>query len=163
VAGEIRRSYVSAGVDATTTRELLDTGRSQGRAFLLFFRLLMGMGMVVAVVSLGILALRAVVERGRAIGILRALGYQPRQVLGGMLGESSISASLGVVVGLAVGWIAWHIFVQGLHQSAPPLPEEAVLLLAIYLGVLAVTVAVTAGPALQASRLTPIEALRTVD
>ena len=163
VAAKIRRSLVSEGVDATTTRELLDAGATQFYAANSLIRLLMAMGMLVAVFSLGVLALRAVVERRRAIGVLRAIGYQRRQILAGFLGESAISAGLGIAVGLAAGFVAGLLTVSAADVAPPTLTEQVSALLLIGISVLAVTLAVTAGPAFQASRLAPMEALRVVD
>jgi hypothetical protein len=163
VAAKIRRSLVSEGVDATTTRELLDAGATQSYASTSVIRLLMAMGMLVAVFSLGVLALRAVVERRRAIGVLRAIGYQRRQILAGMLGEGAISSGLGIAVGLAAGVVAGLLTVSASDVAPPTFTEQVSALLLIGIGVLAVTLAVTAGPAFQASRLAPMEALRVVD
>jgi putative ABC transport system permease protein len=60
---------------------MFDTSSNAGQAFTDMIRLLMGIGLLVGVLSLGILALRAVIERRRSIGMLRALGYRPGQIL----------------------------------------------------------------------------------
>src|SRR5260370_6538152 len=59
-------------------------------------------GRLVGILGLGAVGLRAVIERCRAIGVLRAVGFLRLQVLAGMLIETALIASVGLVVGLAV-------------------------------------------------------------
>jgi len=164
-ARDIRRSLLSEGVDASLTRDLLDQGLVQGHTWGAIFRLIVLIGVTVGVLSVGVLALRAVVERHRTIGLLRALGYQPRQVLAGMLAEGVLTVGLGIGVGIVVGLVAAFILVKGIQQGgpAPDLAEAGPSLVVICATVLMVTLAVTTGPALRASRVPPAEALRLVD
>ena len=67
-----------------------------------FFVAMMRVGLLVGILGLGAVALRAVIERRRAIGVLRAVGYLRLQVLAGMLIETALIATAGLVVGLAV-------------------------------------------------------------
>ena len=122
-------------------------------------RLVMGIGLLVGVLSLGILALRAVVERRRSIGMLRALGYRPDQVLGGILSEGLITATCGALVGIGVGVLMAALVLNVFRPGARVEIDASLLALIvglIYLAVLAVTIP----PALRASRLPPVEALR---
>jgi putative ABC transport system permease protein len=125
------------------------------------------MGLVAGVLSLGVLALRNVLERRRAIGVLRALGYQPRSILTGILIEATLITALAIAMGLAAGTGAVLFILEANSRVGPTqavdMPEVIASLAPIYGGLLAVTLAVSIGPALRASRLDPVEALRLVD
>ena len=162
----IRRSMYSQGVEAVTTRELLDEGQVQSHAWSAIFRLLGELGLVAGILSIGVLALRSVLERRRAIGVLRALGSQRRSILAGVLLEAMLTTGLAVAIGLAAGlessyfyWVA----ATKVGTFSIDLGHAASSLALIYGLLLVVTVIVTAGPAVMASRLAPVDALRQVD
>lgn len=110
-------------------------------------------------------ALLVAVRRRRGdVGILRTLGFVPRQAGGTLLVMAGATALGGVVLGLPLGlalgatlWrdLAQRIGVQG--DPSMPWPALAVLMLAVPLVALAVSVA----PAWRASRLRPADVLRT--
>ncbi|MBA1145805.1 ABC transporter permease [Ectothiorhodospiraceae bacterium WFHF3C12] len=97
-------------------------------------------------------------ERTAEIGLLRALGARRRTVLGLFLGEAVVLAFLGGVAGLGLGvGIA-----QGLHWLLPVLPVQTPWLFAVLALAMAAIIGLGAGvgPAVRASRLDPVEALR---
>jgi len=162
VARQIQREVFSQGAEAITLKEMFDaaTGWSQGIVDLV--RLLMGTGLLVGVLSLGILAVRAVIERRRAIGMLRALGYRPGQVLAGIVFEALITATSGALVGIGVGVLLSVVLTNGFrHGSRLEVDASSLALIVglLYLAVLAVTIP----PALRAARLPAVEALRLED
>jgi len=167
LSNEIRRSMFSDGIEAFTTRALIDEGQVQGRTWAEIFRLLSIMGLVAGVLSLGALALRAVLERRRAIGILRALGSQPRNILAGIVIEAMLTTALAIVIGLAAGLEAAYFTVIATGKVAPvpniDVAVAAASLATIYGVLLVVTLIVSIGPAIMASRLSPVDAMRTVD
>jgi putative ABC transport system permease protein len=159
VARQIQREVFSQGAEATAVKEMYDSFSSATQAFNDMIRLVMGIGLLVGVLSLGILSLRAVVERGRAIGMLRALGYRPGQVLAGMVSEALITATCGALVGIGVGVPSSAVLTNGYLPGASLEIDGSWLALIVgllYLAVLAVTIP----PALRAARLAPVEALR---
>ena len=119
-------------------------------------------GLVVGILSLGILALRAIVERKHLIGVMRAIGYHKRNVLFGLLLEAGLTATLGIAVGCAAGLAMGYIFYTLFFQEAVfgvlwhSLWNAFVL---VYVAVLLVTI----GPAWRASRLPPAEAVRWIE
>ncbi len=107
-------------------------------------------------------------ERQHDIGMLRAVGASRRTILGMFLAEGLIQGVLGTVVGLALG----YVFGVGMLKvaAAPisafiniqlkdPVVEPGIVLLSIFLGI-GITVAAGILPALRASRISPLEALR---
>ena len=161
-ARQIQTAVFSQGAEATTVKEMLDSALSAGQAFTDMVRLVMGIGLLVGILSLGILGLRAVIERRRSIGMLRALGYRPGQVLAGMVTEAMITATCGALVGIGVGVPISAVLANGYLPGARLEVDVATLALIVgvlYLAVLAVTIV----PALQAARLPAVEALRLED
>jgi putative ABC transport system permease protein len=167
LAIEIRRAMFSQGVEAVTTRALLDQGQVQARTWGEIFHFLSLIGLVAGVLSLGVLALRAVLDRRRAIGILRALGSQPRSVLLGILIEAMLTTALAIVVGFAAGLIAIDALLNA-NAKVAPIPsldfaDVALSVVVIYAGLLVVTMVATIGPAFRAARLAPVDVIRLVD
>jgi putative ABC transport system permease protein len=167
LARVVRQSLLPQGVQAFTTKSLLDQGQVQGHTWSAIFRLMAMMALVAGVLSLGVLALRSVLERRRAIGILRALGWQPRQVLAGVLIEATLITGLAIVLGVTAGLEASYFIHQAVSQAGPDYGLDgayAATTLVTAFGVLmGVTVLVTIGPAIRASRMAPIDALRLID
>jgi putative ABC transport system permease protein len=161
LSDQVQRATLSLGADATTTRQILDDSYAAGQGFLDLLLALVRVGLLVGVFSLGTIALRAVVERRRAIGVLRAIGFAPRQVLLGMVVETLLTATAGVVVGIGCAYAIGSATLVGGDITAAFVPDAETLWTAIALVYLAVLL-VTVLPALRASRLRPAEALRTV-
>ena len=123
-------------------------------------------GVVLAVVVLGIASVLvvSVVQKGREIGILRAMGATRGQVLRVFLVQGAVVGALGSVLGLlmavALIWVFTH-FVRGsdglpLFSIALPLPLALqIALIASVCGVLAAV-----APARRAAALDPAQAIR---
>ena len=123
-------------------------------------------GVVLAVVVLGIASVLvvSVVQKGREIGILRAMGATRGQVLRVFLVQGAVVGALGSVLGLllavALIWVFTH-FVRGsddlpLLSIALPLPMALqIALIASVCGVLAAV-----APARRAAALDPAQAIR---
>jgi len=161
-AVEMRRSLFPSGVEAVAISTLLDAGSAPLRNFAAESQMLVLAGLFVGVLSLGILALRAVVERRRSIGVLRAVGFQARGLMVAAVGESLLMAAGGVVVGLSVGLALGFLFVPEYLPSAQISVQVGQLALVVAL-ILVTATAVTVLPALAVARTAPAEALRVAD
>ena len=123
-------------------------------------------GVVLAVVVLGIASVLvvSVVQKGREIGILRAMGATRGQVLRVFLVQGAVVGVLGSVLGLllavALIWVFTH-FVRGsdglplFSIALPPAMAVQVALIASVCGVLAAV-----APARRAAALDPAQAIR---
>jgi putative ABC transport system permease protein len=135
---------------------------------MLVFKLVMGSlaGIALVVGGIGIMnvLLASVAERTREIGVRKALGARQRDILIQFLAESVAIAGVGSGVGTSLG-LALAFSLSALVRSFAP---EAPLYAAVTVGTLisAVSSAVLVGlifgtfPALRASRLSPIDAIR---
>jgi putative ABC transport system permease protein len=105
-----------------------------------------------------------VVERTREIGMLRTLGMTRRQVMRQILTEATIVGMAGAVLGVAAGILLSRglIQVMGLvvAQDITIVRVPAAGIVTALLVGLSVTLAAAAIPARQASRVSPLEALR---
>lgn len=158
---DVRRSMFPGGVEATTTQDLIDEGGANLRNFASEMELLLIAGLGVGVLSLGVQALRAVVERRRSTGLLRALGFQSSPLVAGVVGESVLAAAAGIVAGLLSGAGVGYLFISMYTGGAVGFPVGTVSFAA---AIAIVTAAiVTAGPALTLARTAPARALRLLD
>lgn len=103
---------------------------------------------------------QAIRERTNELAVLKTLGFSDTRILGLVLAESCLIAFLGGTAGLLLGWLAVSYAGDPTNGMIPPLylPGRDVLLgIAII-----VTLGLATGlvPALQASRLKIVDALR---
>jgi putative ABC transport system permease protein len=119
--------------------------------------------MAIFVGGLGVMntMLMAVLERTREIGVLRALGWRRKQVLGMILRESLLLAFLGSILGVIFGFgLGWALGLTPWYGDAIKLNWSVelfgrALLVALVLGLVGGIY-----PAYRATRLQPVEALR---
>jgi putative ABC transport system permease protein len=166
VADRLQANLLANGVKADTFRTLVD---EQLRGTTAFIRLLQGflaLGLVIGIAGLGVVMVRAVRERRREIGMLRAMGFQARVVRRAFLVEASFIAVQGIVIGGALGLVTGFSVLssstafgdQGLSFKVPWLPIGGLAVAALVASLIAV-----AAPAHQASRIKPAVALRIAD
>jgi predicted permease len=116
-----------------------------------------GLALLIAVVGVaGVLAF-SVSARTREFGVRLAIGSAPRQLLTGVLRQGAAIASLGIVVGLAGGWL----LARALAGLLPDATLPGVWPIAGAAGVLiAAAVLASTVPAWRASRVDVMTALR---
>jgi putative ABC transport system permease protein len=151
-------------VSADSLQELLDEQQALQTGFLLVFQGFMGLGLIVGIAALGVIASRAVVERRQQIGMLRAIGYQRSMVALSFLFESGFIALSGILLGLSLGLsLAWVLFTSGEFGEEARNIDFTVpwIDLAVISGIaLAASMLMTFLPARSASRVPVAEALR---
>ncbi len=113
--------------------------------------------LVVAGIGIMNIMLVAVTERTREIGIRKALGAKPISILGQFLLEAVILCNIGGLIGVLVGFGLGNLVAVFTHFAVSVPMEWAVIGL---LFCSAVGVAFGLLPAVRASRLHPIDALR---
>jgi putative ABC transport system permease protein len=166
VVNQLQVNFLSAGLIATSleasVQRMFDANTS-------FFRLMEGflaLGLAVGITGLGVVMVRAVRERRRTIGVLRALGFRARTIERSFLIESSIVALEGIVIGAVLGVLTTWLLYQNssafatLEGSFPIL--WGTIALAVF-GTWAASLLATLGPARRAARILPALAVRVSD
>jgi putative ABC transport system permease protein len=130
-----------------------------GKAAAAQFQLLLG---VVAAISLLIggigvmnIMLVTVTERTREIGIRKALGAQKADIVTQFLAEAMLLASLGGLIGVALGVGVGHLKSATMHPVVSPGSVVLSFCVSVLIGIF-----FGAYPASRAAALTPMEALR---
>jgi putative ABC transport system permease protein len=103
---------------------------------------------------------QAIRERTNELGVLKTLGFSDGRILALVLAESCLVAFLGGAVGLGLSWLVVSYAGDPTHGMIPPLylpKSDLALGIAI---VLTLGVATGLVPAMQASRLKIVDALR---
>jgi ABC-type antimicrobial peptide transport system permease subunit len=96
-------------------------------------------------------------RRGREIGIRMAMGAQPRQILQGVLGRTSILLLVGLVIGLLLGYAAGPLLASVVYQAST---GDPVVIGAVPLAMALIAVIAAFGPARRALAVNPVYALR---
>jgi putative ABC transport system permease protein len=128
------------------------------------FRLMQGylaLGLLIAIIGLGVVMVRSVRERRRTIGVLRALGFRARTIRWSFLAESTL-----VVVGTALGILTTYLLYRnspafnGVHSGFPVAWTEILLTVG---AAMVASLAATAVPARRAAAIRPAVAVRVAD
>ncbi len=147
-------------------KAILQTSISTTEGFIGLLEIFVGLGLAVGIAAMGILALRAVVERRREIGMLRASGFTQRMVLQALALEYSFVTLAGIVIGVGLGLlVAYNLTVSAGAVSAGfgtfAVPWVTVLEIA---GIAyALVLVAIATPSLRAARLSPADAVRSTE
>jgi putative ABC transport system permease protein len=104
----------------------------------------------------GVLAF-IVAQRRREIGVRMALGARPRDVVADVMGQGLKLAGLGVVVGLGLAFAATRLLRSLLFGTSP---TDALTFAAVATLLVVIATAASLIPALRASRVDPLIALR---
>jgi putative ABC transport system permease protein len=161
-ADHLELAFLENGMQAVAIKEQL---KESNRISYIINSLLtgfMGLGLVVGIAALGVISTRAVVERRHEIGILRAIGFRRSSVQAAFLLESSIVASLGIIIGSVLALALSYQVLNDMKDTMENLEFQMPWMeLAIIAGVSWVaSMLMTIIPARQASKIYPAEALR---
>jgi putative ABC transport system permease protein len=143
--------------EMTTRRDILGAQQDAARTFSLLLAAMATVSLVVGGIGIMNVMLVSVTERTREIGVRMAVGARRQDVVAQFLTEAVLISVGGGVLGVAVGILTIPLaatFNQGIALLAPnsvPLGLGVAFLIGVVFGLY---------PAVQASRLDPIEALR---
>ena len=164
IAASLQGRYVANGVEANSMRALTDEAFAMTRQMFQLFEGYLALGLVVGIAGLAVVMVRAVRERRRQIGTLRAIGFGPRTVGRSFAIEAGFIAAEGTLLGVGLALLTLYNIVtntdaMGELVFSVPYLELGVLLLFT----LAASLLATIGPALSATRIRPAVALRLTD
>jgi putative ABC transport system permease protein len=166
LAADLQGQYLPEGLVATQIRDQVERGFAANRGFFQLMQGFLALGLIVGIAGLGVVMVRAVRERRRNIGVLRALGFQSHTVQRAFLTESTFVALEGIVLGAALSIVTSYLLFKNdeeLNASGVgfPIPWASVVVL-VAAAALA-SILATVWPARQASKIRPAVALRIAD
>lgn len=161
------------GVRTFSPQQMVQTIQQTIGQFSMFLGSMAFMSFIVAFLAIMTTMFTSVTERIREIGILKAIGFKTRHILGIFLTEATLIGFIGGIVGIIIGSIGGYFFFTpfsnirmpgGGGQAAFSLqitPKITLDLLGTALA-MAVVIGLLAGiiPAWRAAKYTPLEALR---
>jgi putative ABC transport system permease protein len=129
------------------------------------FSVLIGFSALIAAIGLVNTLSLSVLQRTRELGLLRALGFERRQVRGMVVAEAAALTAAATVVGIALGVVYGWAGAQSMLGSvsgepmliAPVMPWPVLGLVVVAAVVL--TIIASLAPARRAARVSPVEAL----
>ena len=161
VAKELEKTFIQNGLQTIVIRDMVEEQLEVTNQFFDLFNAYMSIGLIVGIAGLGIIIIRAVTERFKEIGMIRAIGFKRKMVLSSFLMESSFVAVLGIFIGIGLGVISVYSFwledFQELGWSFYlPMGEIAMIAFIAFV----VSLLCTIPPSYKASKISPAEALR---
>jgi putative ABC transport system permease protein len=160
-ANSIESAFSRSGLQTSLPKEDLEESRSSINSIFYLLQGFMGLGLLIGIAALGVVTIRAVVERRQQIGVLRAIGFQRGMVQSVFLLENLFVSGLGTLIGYALALtFAYNLYLQvAADQGLAFLPPWATLAI-IGLAVLAATLFTAWLHARQSTKVVIAEALR---
>jgi putative ABC transport system permease protein len=156
------RHKIASGADddfsLSTMDELLSTITESTHTMTLLLGAIAGISLLVGGIGVMNIMLVSVLERRREIGVRKALGARERDIWGQFLVDSALLTFAGGIIGVIIGWGGSYLVDYFGTMTTLVTPDIVVLAVAVSVGI-----GLFFGfyPAWQASRLDPIQALRS--
>jgi putative ABC transport system permease protein len=161
VSRDLKKEFAASGAQTFLLDDLLGRGQRFTDTFVKIVQAFLAFGLVVGVAGLAVISARAVHERRREIGALRALGFKKSMVGWQFIVESSFVALLGIVLGVSVGTLGgYNLFSVVIEDPDAQFVFPWSQMIVIGAGVWVASLLFTIVPAVRASRIPPVEALR---
>jgi putative ABC transport system permease protein len=171
LANRVSQAVGTNGIEVLTGAQITKENQTDIQDSLQFFNILL---LVFAAVALFVAAFTIyntfsiiVAQRQRETALLRAVGASRRQVIGSLLAESVIIGVVASLIGFGAGILVAGLLKSGLSLLGVDIPAGGVvvlprtLIVALIVGVV-ITVVSAIMPAVSASRIPPVAAMRDV-
>jgi putative ABC transport system permease protein len=166
IADRLTGALLANGADANTFADLVEGEMAETQGFIRLLQGYLGLGLLIGIAGLGVVMVRAVRERRRQVGMLRAMGFASGVVRRAFLLEAAFIAVQGIVIGIGLGLLtSWNVVTNSNTFGEQEMPFEIpwVQLLVILAIPLIASLAASVAPAARASRIRPAVALRIAD
>jgi len=112
-ADAVEAALSQRGVQTTLPKEQLEASRATVRSVFYLLQGFIGLGLFIGVAALGVVTIRAVVERRQQIAVLRAIGFSRDMVQNVFLFEGFFVAGLAIVIGYGLALtFAYNLYLQ---------------------------------------------------
>jgi putative ABC transport system permease protein len=159
----LQGQFLPSSLVATSIRDVVERMFAGSRSFFQLMDGFLALGLVVGITGLGVVMIRAVRERRRTIGVLRALGFRARTIQKSFLIESSFIALEGIVLGAALSVLtSWLLYrnSSAFEGFEGGYVVDWRLIGALTAGTFLASLLVTTAPARRAARIPPALAIR---
>jgi putative ABC transport system permease protein len=163
LATNLQGQFLTNGLVAARIKRAVEQNFAANRGFFQLMQGFIALGLLVGIAGLGVMMVRAVRERRRSIGVLRALGFQSRTVQRAFLTESLFVSLEGVLIGAALSIVTAYLLFKNyeMFQTAAGGFSVPWLMIGIMMALAtAASLLATFWPARQASKIRPAVAVR---
>ncbi|HVD16625.1 MAG TPA: FtsX-like permease family protein [Actinomycetota bacterium] len=166
LAADLQGEYLPASLVTTQIRRQVELDFAANRSFFQLMEGFLALGLAVGIAGLGVVMVRAVRERRRTIGVLRALGFQSGTVQRSFLIESSFVALEGIVLGTVLSVVTSYLLFKNdpeLQASGIGFPVPWTSIAVLVAATAVASLLATLWPARRAAATKPAVALRIAD
>jgi len=159
VADDVEKQVT--GVSAETKSEKVNEIQEMTGQALLFMGIIASIALLVGIISVINTMLISVMERTKELGVLKAIGFTNWEIKGSILFESGLLGFLGGFIGVVLGLIG-IVVIANLLDLAEYIPGMMPLwlILGVIFGSTFLSILAGLYPAMRASKLNVVEALR---
>ncbi|SHF17540.1 putative ABC transport system permease protein [Marinitoga hydrogenitolerans DSM 16785] len=144
--------------------DLIDLGLKASQGMISIFNSFLYFGLMIGIIGIAITMMKAVNERRRVIGMLKAIGFTKNMIFLSFFIESTIVILLGILIGLFSGtFTSYLIFLKLFSDSGATfkIPYNNLVLMSLVFYFVSVIFIYL--PSKAASKLSPNEAMRSLD
>jgi putative ABC transport system permease protein len=160
-ANALEAAFPRAGLQTSLLKQVIEASQASTKSVFYLIQGFVGLGLLIGIAALGVVTIRAVVERRQQIGVLRAIGFQRDMVQKVFLFENLFIGGLGTLIGYALALtFAYNLYLQvASDQGLDFLPPWAQLI-GIGIAILVATLIMGWLPARSTAKVVIAEALR---
>jgi putative ABC transport system permease protein len=163
-ASSVQGHFLDNAAEAAGIDDLMDEAFTMTTQIFQLFEGYLALGLLVGIAGIAVVMIRAVRERRRPIGTLRAIGYASKTVGRSFAVETGFIALQGTVIGASLALLTLFTLVSNSDAMGDvTFAVPWVPLLGLLVGTVAASLLATVAPAVSASRIKPAVALRITD
>ncbi len=149
------------GVSVDTKSEKVAKVQEMNNQAMMFIGLIASIALIVGIISVVNTMLISVMERTRELGVLKAIGFTNWEIKGSILFESGLLGFIGAIAGVMLGIIGIVIIASMLHFTESISGMMPLWLIGgVIIGATVLSILAGLYPAMRASKLNVVEALR---
>lgn len=160
-ANAIESAFGRSGLQTVLLKEQLAESRQSINGIFYLVQGFVGLGLLIGIAALGLITIRAVVERRQQIGVLRAIGFQRDMVQAVFLMENMFVGGLASFIGYALALtFSYNLYLQVAADQGLPFAPPWPTLVAIGVGIFAAALVTAWLHSRRATQVVIAEALR---